>query len=118
MRQLRRLLSVLVMAVTIVGMSMTAFAQESVSGAGGNGSITIENASKGIVYSIYKVFDAKVNAEGTSVAYSTKNFVDNPYFEKDSVGNISAIISSEFIRTFLWKSSPVARKHIGEKRSI
>ena len=69
---------------------MTAFAQESVSGAGGNGSITIENASKGIVYSIYKVFDAKVNAEGTSVAYSTKNFVDNPYFEKDSVGNISA----------------------------
>ena len=41
MRQLRRLLSVLVMAVTIVGMSMTAFAQESVSGAGGNGSITI-----------------------------------------------------------------------------
>lgn len=48
MRQLRRLLSVLVMAVTIVGMSMTAFAQESVSGAGGNGSITIENASKGI----------------------------------------------------------------------
>ena len=31
---------------------MTAFAQESVSGAGGNGSITIENASKGIVYSI------------------------------------------------------------------
>ena len=90
MRQLRRLLSVLVMAVTMVGMSATAFAQESVSGAGGNGSITIENASKGIVYSIYKVFDAKVNAEGTSVAYSTKNFVDNPYFEKDSVGNISA----------------------------
>lgn len=74
MRQLRRLLSVLVMAVTIVGMSMTAFAQESVSGAGGNGSIMIENASKGIVYSIYKVFDAKVNAEGTSVAYSTKKF--------------------------------------------
>ena len=90
MRQLRRLLSVLVMAVTIVGMSMTAFAQESVSGAGGNGSITIENASKGIHYTIYKIFDAKVNAEGTSVAYSTKNFVDNPYFEKDSVGNISA----------------------------
>jgi len=53
MRQLRRLLSVLVMAVTIVGMSVTAFAQESVSGAGGNGSITIENASKGIHYTIY-----------------------------------------------------------------
>lgn len=52
MRQLRRLLSVLVMAVTIVGMSVTAFAQESVSGAGGNGSITIENASKGIHYPI------------------------------------------------------------------
>ena len=57
MRQLRRLLSVLVMAVTIVGMSVTAFAQESVSGAGSNGSITIENASKGIHYTIYKIFD-------------------------------------------------------------
>ena len=88
MRQLRRLLSVLVMAVTIVGMSMTAFAQESVSGAGGNGSITIENASKGIVYSIYKVFDEIVKAVRTSVAYSTKYFVDNPYIEKDSEGYI------------------------------
>ncbi len=75
MRQLRRLLSVLVMAVTIVGMSMTAFAQESVSGAGGNGSITIENASKGIVILFIRVFDAKVNAEGTSVAYSTKRYL-------------------------------------------
>ena len=90
MRQLRRLLSVLVMAVTIVGMSMTAFAQESVSGAGGNGSITIENASKGIHYTIYKIFDAKVNAEGTSVAYTKKDISENPYFKKDSAGNITA----------------------------
>ena len=90
MRQLRRLLSVLVMAVTIVGMSMTAFAQESVSGAGGNGSITIENASKGIHYTIYKIFDAKVNTEGTSVAYTKKDISENPYFKKDSAGNITA----------------------------
>ena len=74
----------------MVGMSATAFAQESVSGAGGNGSITIENASKGIVYSIYKVFDAKVNAEGTSVAYTKKDISENPYFKKDSAGNITA----------------------------
>ena len=38
MRQLRRLLSVLVMAVTIVGMSMTVFAQEDVV-KGGSGSL-------------------------------------------------------------------------------
>ena len=63
MRQLRRLLSVLVMAVTIVGMSATAFAQEDVV-KGGSGSLTIANASKGVVYSVYKVFDAKVNADG------------------------------------------------------
>ena len=100
MRQLRRLLSVLVMAVTIVGMSMTAFAQESISGAGGNGSITIENASKGIVYSIYKVFDAKVNAEGTSVAYTKKDISENPYFKKDSAGNITATedLKSNFLK--------------------
>ena len=71
-------------------MSMTAFAQESVSGAGGNGSITIENASKGIHYTIYKIFDAKVNAEGTSVAYTKKDISENPYFKKDSAGNITA----------------------------
>ena len=69
---------------------MTAFAQESVSGAGGNGSITIENASKGIHYTIYKIFDAKVNAEGTSVAYTKKDISENPYFKKDSAGNITA----------------------------
>lgn len=88
MRQLRRLLSVLVMAVTIVGMSVTAFAQEKDSGVGGLGSLTIANASKGVVYSVYKVFDAKVNADGTSVAYTKKNLADNPYFEKDSAGNV------------------------------
>ena len=88
MRQLRRLLSVLVMAVTIVGMSMTAFAQEKDSWVGGLGSLTIANASKGVVYSVYKVFDAKVNADGTSVAYTKKNLADNPYFEKDSAGNV------------------------------
>lgn len=59
-------------------------------GGGGNGSITIENASKGIHYTIYKIFDAKVNAEGTSVAYTKKDISENPYFKKDSAGNITA----------------------------
>ena len=40
--------------------------------------------SKGVVYSVYNVFDAKVNADGNSVAYTKKNLADNPYFEKDS----------------------------------
>lgn len=90
MRQVKRLLSIVIMVVMMVGVSVTAFAQESVSGAGGNGSITIENASKGIHYTIYKIFDAKVNADGTSVAYTKKDISENPYFKKDSAGNISA----------------------------
>ena len=73
----------------MVGMSATVFAQESVSGAGGNGSITIENASKGIHYTIYKIFDAKVSADGNSVAYTKKDISENPYFKKDSAGNIT-----------------------------
>ena len=68
-------------------MSMTVFAQEDVE-KGGSGSLTIANASKGVVYSVYKVFDAKVNVDGTSVAYTKKNLADNPYFEKDSAGNV------------------------------
>lgn len=90
MRKVKSLLSILIMAVMVVGMSVTAFAQEKDSGAGGPGSLTIANASKGVVYSVYKVFDAKVSEDGTSVAYTKKSLADNPYFEKDSAGNIFA----------------------------
>lgn len=87
---MKRLLSLLLMTVMMVGMSVTALAQDKDSGAGGNGSITIENASRGIVYSVYKIFDAKVNEQGTSVAYTNSKLPENPYFKKDSAGNISA----------------------------
>ena len=90
MRQVKRLLSIVIMVVMMVGVSVTAFAQEKDSGAGGSGSLTITNASKGVVYSVYKVFDAKVSADGASVAYTQKNLADNPYFEKDSAGNVFA----------------------------
>lgn len=90
MKYVKKIVSVLVMAVMMVTMSVTAFAQESESGAEGSGSITIRNASKGVHYTIYKVFDAKVNADGTSVAYIKEELVKNPYFKKDSAGNISA----------------------------
>lgn len=89
MRRVKRLLSILIMAVMMVGMSVTAFAQEDAV-KGGSGSLTITNASKGVVYSVYKVFDAKVSADGASVAYTKKNLADNPYFEKDSAGNVFA----------------------------
>ena len=89
MKYVKKIVSVLVMAVMMVTMSVTALAQEKDSGAEGSGSITIANASKGVVYSVYKIFDAKVNADGTSVAYTKGELAENPYFKKDSAGNIS-----------------------------
>ena len=90
MKYVRKIVSVLVMAVMMVTMSVTSLAQESESGAEGPGSITIMNASKGVHYTIYKVFDAKVNEDGTSVSYIKGELAENPYFKKDSVGNITA----------------------------
>jgi LPXTG-motif cell wall-anchored protein len=86
----------------IFAMTITAFAQEVDSQEGGTATITIENASKGETYAVYKLFDATVTGEepvtetdGTvtygSIAY-TGTIPDSlkDYFAADTAGNISA----------------------------
>ena len=90
MKHARKLASLLLALVMVFALAATAFAQD-VTVTGGEGSITISNAAKGETYAIYKLFDATVNADGSSIAY-TGNIPEslNDYFAVDENGYISA----------------------------
>ena len=90
MKHARKLASLLLALVMVFALATTVFAQD-VTGPGGEGSITISNAAKGETYAIYKLFNATVSADHTSIAY-TGDIPDglNTYFVKDTNGYISA----------------------------
>lgn len=90
MKRTRKLASLLLALVMVFALATTAFAQD-VPGSGGTGSITISNAAKGETYTIYKLFAATVNADGSSIAY-TGDIPESlsEYFQKDANGYISA----------------------------
>ena len=90
MKHARKLASLLLALVMVFALATTAFAQD-VTVTGGTGSITISNAAKGETYTIYKLFDATVNADGSSIAY-TGTIPDSlkDYFTADESGYISA----------------------------
>ena len=90
MKCTRKLASLLLALVMVFALATTAFAQD-VTVTGGTGSITISNAAKGETYTIYKLFDATVNADGSSIAYTgTIPESLNTYFTADKNGYISA----------------------------
>ena len=90
MKHARKLASLLLALVMVFALATTAFAQD-VTVTGGTGSITISNAAKGETYTIYKLFDATVNADGSSIAYTgTIPESLKPYFTADENGYISA----------------------------
>ena len=90
MKHARKLASLLLALVMVFALATTAFAQD-VPGTGGTGSITISNAAKGETYTIYKLFDATVNADGSSIAYTgTIPESLKTYFTADDNGYISA----------------------------
>ena len=91
MKHARKLASLLLALVMVFALATTAFAQEQTVPGTGRGSITITNAAKGETYTIYKLFDATVNADGTSIAYTgTIPKSLELYFTKDANGYISA----------------------------
>ena len=90
MKHARKLASLLLALVMVFALATTVFAQD-VTGTAGDGSITISNAAKGETYAIYKLFDATVNADGSSIAY-TGEIPESlkTYFAADKNGYISA----------------------------
>lgn len=90
MKHARKLTSLLLALVMVFALATTVFAQD-VPGTGGTGSITISNAAKGETYTIYKLFDATVNADGSSIAYTGEIPASlNTYFTADKNHYISA----------------------------
>lgn len=90
MKHARKLTSLLLALVMVFALAVTVAAEET-TGTTGTGSITISNAAKGETYTIYKLFDATVSADGKSIAY-TGTVPDSlkTYFTADKNGYISA----------------------------
>ena len=90
MKHARKLASLLLALVMVFALAVTAFATEPATPTT-TGSITITNAAKGETYKIYKLFDATVNADGSSIAYTGVIPTDlNDFFVRDANGYISA----------------------------
>ena len=91
MKHARKLASLLLALVMVFALATTAFAQEVPGTDGKEGSITISNAAKGETYTIYKLFDATVSADKTSIAYTGEIPTSlSTYFTADVNGYISA----------------------------
>ena len=90
MKHARKLASLLLALVMVFALATTAFAKD-VTVKDGEGSITISNAAKGETYTIYKLFDATVSADGKSIAYTgTIPGSLETYFTADANHYISA----------------------------
>ena len=92
MKNLKKLSGILLAIAVLLACTVSAFAQTENVG-GGSGTIKISNAAKGETYAIYKLFDATVKADGSSIAYYT--VADIPtgltaYFQKDDNNFVSA----------------------------
>ncbi|WP_333674513.1 SpaH/EbpB family LPXTG-anchored major pilin [Streptococcus parasuis] len=108
MKKLKNLFMSMLAMLVMVLPSSVASAQTVDTQAGGAGTITIRNASQSQTYTVYKLFDATVTADGTGISYKVPTGktlpADNPYFAVDSKGNVTAkegaTVSSEAFATW------------------
>lgn len=87
----KKLISLVLALALVLAMSATAMAATvSYTGEGGDGAtITVKNASNGETYSVYKVFDATVSADG-DIVYPAESIPDGleNVFELNAAGNV------------------------------
>ena len=108
MKKLKNLFMAMLAMLVMVLPSSVASAQTVDAQAGGTGTITIRNASQSQTYTVYKLFEATVTADGTGISYKVPTGktlpADNPYFAVDSKGNVTAkegaTVSSEAFATW------------------
>ena len=74
MKNMKKIMAVILACAMTLAMGVTAFAAQEVGTAStGTGSITISNPSNGIEYSVYKIFDVTVGANG-EINYTKTGF--------------------------------------------
>ena len=87
---MKKLLTGIAVLSMIMAMGTPVLAQSVDSGKNGKGSIIITNASKGIQYTIKKIFTATYNTSTGTIAYTYDGTLpDNDYFTKAGNGSIS-----------------------------
>ena len=74
MKEMKRIVALILAAAMIFSLGMTAFASQGQAGKT-DGSVTVTNAKKGETYTLYKVFD--LTYEGEAVAYTFTKTADN-----------------------------------------
>lgn len=91
MKKLRKMLSLIIAAVTIVVMVVPVSAEQIVdTGGGGTASITVTNTSQGQTYTLYKLFNATQSDDGISYTVPNGKSIEstNAWFEVDNAGNV------------------------------
>lgn len=90
--KIKKLSAVVLAALLTLSMGTSVFAQTVPATVGsGNAQITIDKASVGEEYKVYKVFDATVGAGG-EIAYTTDKDLTGTSFTKDAMGNVSTSV--------------------------
>ena len=93
MRNTKKAISILLTLLMVVGMMSTfAFAAEQMESMGsGQGSITVKNPMKNDTYTLYKIFNAKLGSNDTSISYTKIDDIDYD----DIVGDTGKIFKEE-----------------------
>lgn len=99
MKKMKKIMALVLAMVMVLAMNVAVFAQTVDTRAGGNGTITITNAAKSQTYSIFKLFDATVSADG-DISYklmSGKSDLDGgaAWFSVDTAGNVLAVAGAD-----------------------
>lgn len=111
MNNLKKILTPFLTLLALVFVCGAVSAQTVDSGAGGSATITINNASQGQTYTVYKLFDATVDGNG-AISYKlpsgkTSLGDGSTWFEVDAKGNVTAKenadVSSDAFKT--WAAS-------------
>lgn len=92
MKRIKKLASILLAMVMVLGMTMTTFAQTKAldPADADNAEITIKNPAKGETYTLHKLFDATVSEDGKNIAYQgTVPDTLADFFAVDAKGYIS-----------------------------
>ena len=98
MKKMKKFFAMLITMIMVLGMTLASFAATTET----DGKITISNATRGIEYKAYKIFDADAN--GTAITYTATSaqkttieaIDDNPFtFVADSTGNFTVSTDKE-----------------------